>query len=105
MPRAPRNRVVNEFAGREDQIPNPPPPPAVIGTTVLLPLTFPTPYTMPKFSSPIPGPETTGDFEEMGWPAGGEAAKAIDSVKPAGEIVVEMMTDAQRLIEEGLAVV
>ena len=37
-----RNRVVNEFAGREDQIPNPPPPPAVIGTTVLLPLTFPT---------------------------------------------------------------
>jgi NAD(P)H-dependent flavin oxidoreductase YrpB (nitropropane dioxygenase family) len=58
-----RNRVVNEFAGREDTIPDPPPPPAVIGKTLLFPLTFRQPYEMPKFSAIVPTSETVGDFE------------------------------------------
>ena len=96
-----RNRVVNEWAGRESQIPNPPPPPATIGSTVLFPFTLPQPYTMPKFSAIVPTPDTTGDFEEMGLPAGGESVKFIKRVQPAGEIVREMMAEAELLIREG----
>ena len=95
-----RNRVVNEWAGREAQIPNPPPPPATIGNTVLFPFSFPQPYTMPKFSAIVPTPDTAGDFEEMGLPAGGESAKVIKRVQPAGEIVREMMAEAELLIRE-----
>jgi hypothetical protein len=42
-----RNRVVAEWAGREGQIPSPPPPPATIGTTLL----FDQQYVMPRFSA------------------------------------------------------
>lgn len=97
-----RNRVVNEFAGREDQIPNPPPPPAVIGKTVLFPLTFKQPYEMPKFSAIVPTPETVGDFEEMGMPAG-DGVKVIKDIRPAAQIVATMMGDARRLLEQELA--
>jgi len=96
-----RNRVVNEWAGREDQIPNPPPPPATIGNTVLFPLTLPQPYTMPKFSAIVPTPDTAGDFEEMGLPAGADSVKVIKRIQPAGEIVREMMAEAELLIQEG----
>ena len=51
-----RNRVVDEFAGRENTIPAPPPPPAVIGKTLLFPRTFRQPYEMPKFSAIVPTP-------------------------------------------------
>ena len=95
-----RNRVVNEWAGCEDQIPNPPPPPATIGNTVLFPFTFPQPYTMPKFSAIVPTPDTAGDFEEMGLPAGGDSAKLIKRIQPAGEIVREMMAEAELLIQQ-----
>jgi enoyl-[acyl-carrier protein] reductase II len=95
-----RNRVVNEWAGREAQIPNPPPPPATIGSTVLFPLTFPQPYTMPKFSAIVPTPDTVGDFEEMGLPAGADSVKLIKRIQPAGEIVLDMMAEAERLIQE-----
>jgi NAD(P)H-dependent flavin oxidoreductase YrpB (nitropropane dioxygenase family) len=94
-----RNRIVNEFAGREDQIPDPPPPPAVIGNTILFPFTFKQPVPMPKFSAVVPTPDTTGDFEEMGLPAGGESASLVRDIKPASEIVAEMMGDAQRIID------
>ena len=54
-----RNRVVKEWAGRDDQIPNPPPPPAVIGHTTLMPNSVPggIPYNMPKFSAMMPTPD------------------------------------------------
>jgi enoyl-[acyl-carrier protein] reductase II len=98
-----RNRVVNEWAGREDEIPTPPPPPAVIGQTILFPLTFRVPYVMPKFSAIPPTPDTTGDFEEMGMPAGVESVKRIHDVKPAAQIVVEMMQEARALLDRQLA--
>jgi NAD(P)H-dependent flavin oxidoreductase YrpB (nitropropane dioxygenase family) len=90
-----RNRVVAEWAGREAQIPNPPPPPAQIGTTSLFGQTYP----MPKFSAIVPTPDTSGDFEEMDMPAG-EGVGLIDEVKPAGAIVAEMMSEAARLLRE-----
>jgi NAD(P)H-dependent flavin oxidoreductase YrpB (nitropropane dioxygenase family) len=91
-----RNRIVKEFAGREAEIPSPPPP-EVIGTTVLFPLTLRQPFTMPKFSAIVPTPETQGDFEEMGMPAGADSVKVIKRIQPAAEIVAEMMAEAQEL--------
>jgi NAD(P)H-dependent flavin oxidoreductase YrpB (nitropropane dioxygenase family) len=123
-----RNRVVNEFAGLEraprptsrssapqggmskvaephllmDTIPDPPPPPAVIGKTLLFPLTFRQPYEMPKFSAIVPTPETVGDFEEMGLPAG-DGVKLIKSIQPAAQIIATMMNDARLLLEQALS--
>jgi NAD(P)H-dependent flavin oxidoreductase YrpB (nitropropane dioxygenase family) len=97
-----RNRVVDEFAGHEDSIPDPPPPPAVIGKTLLFPLTFRQPYEMPKFSAIVPTPDTVGDFEEMGMPAG-DGAALIKTIMPAAQIVATMMHDARRLFENELA--
>jgi NAD(P)H-dependent flavin oxidoreductase YrpB (nitropropane dioxygenase family) len=97
-----RNRVVSEFAGREDQIPSPPPPPAVIGKTILFPLTFKQPYEMPKFSVIIPTPDTVGDLEEMGL-AAGDGVTVIKDIKPAAQIVHSMITDTRRLLENELA--
>jgi NAD(P)H-dependent flavin oxidoreductase YrpB (nitropropane dioxygenase family) len=95
-----RNRVVNEWAGSESEIPNPPPPPAIIGHTKLMPNTVPggVPYDLPKFSAMLPTPDTTGDFEEMCM-AAGECAKQIKEVKPATQIVHDMMAEALFIIE------
>jgi enoyl-[acyl-carrier protein] reductase II len=96
-----RNRVVNEWAGRETEIPNPPTTPAVIGQTRLMPNSIPggTPYDMPKFSAMLPTPETTGDFEEMCM-AAGESVRAIKAIKPAAEIIAEMMVEARSIIDD-----
>jgi NAD(P)H-dependent flavin oxidoreductase YrpB (nitropropane dioxygenase family) len=95
-----RNRVVKEFAGREAEIPSPPPPPEVIGTTLLFPLTLRQPFTMTKFSAIVPTPETQGDFEEMGLPAGADSVKVIKRIQSAAEIVAEMMAEAQELCRD-----
>jgi NAD(P)H-dependent flavin oxidoreductase YrpB (nitropropane dioxygenase family) len=96
-----RNRVVDEWAGRESEVPTPPPPPAVIGQTILFPKTFRVPYPMPKFSAIPPNRETIGDFEEMALLAGGESITRIRSVRPAAEIVEEMMSGARALAAHG----
>jgi NAD(P)H-dependent flavin oxidoreductase YrpB (nitropropane dioxygenase family) len=95
-----RNRVVDEFAGRESSIPTPPPPPETIGTTLLFPRTFRQPYTMPKFSAIVPTPDTAGDFEEMGMPAGAGVA-AIRDIQPVARIVASMMFDARECQRRG----
>ncbi len=90
--RVPRNRVVCEWAGREKAIPNPPPLPAVIGHTKLTPYSAPegVDYPMPTFAAILTTPDTTGDFEEMCLPAG-EGVTMITRIRPAAEIVEEMM--------------
>jgi NAD(P)H-dependent flavin oxidoreductase YrpB (nitropropane dioxygenase family) len=90
-----RNRVVNEWAGREDQIPTPPPPPLIIGTTLFAGA----PYAMPKFSAVLPTRDTSGDFEEMWFTAGGVSAQQVKDVKSAAEIVAEMGSEARSIIE------
>jgi enoyl-[acyl-carrier protein] reductase II len=99
-----RNRVVKEWAGREDQIPNPPPRPAVIGHTTLMPNSVPggIPYDMPKFSAMMPTPDASGDFEEMCMPAG-EGVRVIKRLQPAAQIVVDMMEGARAALEEQFA--
>ena len=86
-----RDRVVNQWLGREDQIPNPPPPPAVIGTTLFAGA----PYSMPKFSVILPTRDTSGDFEEMCWPAGGQSAVRIHAILPAAVILKVMALEAR----------
>lgn len=95
-----RNRVVREWAGREDRIPTPPPPPERIGATKLFPGVAggDAPYPMPKFCSFIPTPGTEGDLEEMCMPASGASMGRIEGVQPAGQIVVEMMERAHRVL-------
>jgi NAD(P)H-dependent flavin oxidoreductase YrpB (nitropropane dioxygenase family) len=92
-----RNRVVNAFAGHEGEIPDPPPPPAIIGQTLLFPLTLQLPYDLPKFSAIVPSPETVGDFEEMGLPAE-ESVHAIKSIKPVAQIIADLMVEARLIV-------
>jgi NAD(P)H-dependent flavin oxidoreductase YrpB (nitropropane dioxygenase family) len=94
------NRVLAEWKGREDAIPTPPPPPAVVGTARLRPWSVPggVPYAMPKFSVIIPTRDSTGDFDEMCLLAGAESSPLVKSVKPASEIVAEMAAEAAAIL-------
>ena len=76
------NRVVNEWAGRESEVPLIPPSPLVIGRTRFAGI----PYPMPKFSAILPTPDTRGDVGEMAM-ATGQAAGRVDEDPPATEIV------------------
>jgi enoyl-[acyl-carrier protein] reductase II len=89
-----RDGVVNTWAGRENEIPSPPPPPAIIGNTLFAG----GPYAMPKFSVILPTLDTTGDFEEMCWTAGGASAARISSILPAAQILSDMATQAAPLV-------
>src|SRR5215468_5199982 len=92
-----RNRVVNEWTGRDTKTPPQPDPPEFIGTT----RHGDQEYRMPKFAAILPTPETTGDFEEMCL-AAGESAGLVHEIKPAAQIVTEMMNEAERVIADRL---
>jgi NAD(P)H-dependent flavin oxidoreductase YrpB (nitropropane dioxygenase family) len=94
-----RNPAVDANIARQDEICGLPPTGAPIGTTVLFPGTsFETPgVPMPPFSALPPTPETTGDFDAMGMPAG-EGAHQIRDVKPAARIVADMMEEARSIL-------
>jgi NAD(P)H-dependent flavin oxidoreductase YrpB (nitropropane dioxygenase family) len=92
-----RNRVVREWAGRDDKIPPPSEPQASIGRTVL----FSQEYPMPKFSAVLPTPPTTDDFEEMCL-AAGEGIGLVKDIKPAGDIVRAIMDEAKHIVEARL---
>ena len=80
-----RNRVVDEWAGREEEISFPPPRPLLIGRTKFAGL----PYPLPKFSAMLPTPDTRGNLEEMAL-AAGPAAAHVNEVLPAATIVREL---------------
>jgi NAD(P)H-dependent flavin oxidoreductase YrpB (nitropropane dioxygenase family) len=92
-----RNRVVQEWEGRDAHTPPQPDPPQFIGTTHLG--TYE--YRMPKFAAILPTPQTSGDFEEMCL-AAGESAGLVHEIKPAGQIVREIMEEAERVIADRL---
>jgi enoyl-[acyl-carrier protein] reductase II len=54
---------------------------------------------MQKFSAAVPTPDTSGDFEEMCMPAGSESSALVSDIKPAAEIVVGMMSEAQAILD------
>lgn len=93
-----RTDLVDKVAGREDQIPPPQPDDLPIGQTVLFPFTLRVPYTMPAFSATVPTPDTTGDFDAMGFPAGEDSVQKIRSIKPAAAIVADMMAEARQIL-------
>ena len=93
-----RTDLVDKVAGREDEIPPPQPGDPPIGQTVLFPFTLRVPYTMPAFSAVVPTPDTTGDFDAMGFPAGEDSVQRIKSIKPAATIVADMMAEAREIL-------
>ncbi len=95
-----RNRVVEEWAGQDTRTPPAPDPPQIIGRTLIGGQEYP----MPKFTAVLPTPDTTGDFEEMCL-AAGESAGLVREIKPAGEIVHEIMSEAERIIVERLSTI
>jgi nitronate monooxygenase len=92
--------TVREWAGREHEIPDPPPAPRAIGHTILFPHSARVPYEMPKFSAVPPTPDTTGDWEEMAFPAG-QGIGLIHDIQPAARIVSAMMSQAHGLLSTG----
>jgi len=98
-----RTDLVQSVAGHEDQVPPPQPSDPPIGQTVLFPFTLRVPYTMPPFSAVVPTPDTTGRFDLMGFPAGEDSVRKIKDIKPAADIMVEMMTEAAEILREELA--
>jgi enoyl-[acyl-carrier protein] reductase II len=97
-----RTDLVAQVSGREDQIPAPQPGDSPIGETVLFPFTLRVPYTMPPFSAVVPTPDTTGQFDLMGLPAGEDSVRKIKDVKPAAEIIEELMAEAREILEADL---
>jgi NAD(P)H-dependent flavin oxidoreductase YrpB (nitropropane dioxygenase family) len=99
-----RNAATDAFPGQEDQVCANLPPGSPIGFTTLFPGTeFETPgVPMPPFSALPPTPDTVGDFDAMGMPAG-ESVHHIRDIKPAAVIVAEMMEEASSIIQAKLA--
>jgi len=90
-----RNRVVEEWRGRDERTPPQPEPPQFIGSTPLGGVE----YRMPKFSCMLPTPETTGDLEEMCL-AAGESAALTHAVTPAADVVQTLVGDAESLLRD-----
>jgi len=93
-----RTELVRQVAGHEDEIGPPQPVEAPIGETILFPFTLRVPYAMPPFSAIVPTPDTTGTFDLMGFPAGEESVRKLKDIRPAAEIIEEMMGDARELL-------
>lgn len=90
-----RNRVVAEYDGRLDEVPMKRDHLPEIGRTVFLGEEL----VMRKFNVVLPTPATTGDFEEMPWLMG-QGISLVHDIKPASEIVAEMMAEAAAIIQK-----
>lgn len=84
-----KNRIVREFTGREDEVPTDTSNEPIIGKTVF----FGQEFILRRFTS-FPIIRTTeGDFEEMPM-LSGQGVGFIRDIKPAKDIVIEMMKEA-----------
>lgn len=88
-----RNRVVAEYEGRLDEVPTDREGLEEIGRTVWLGEEI----VVRRFHAFVPLPETSGDFEEMAWLAG-QGVGLIHGIRPAGEIVEDMMGEAEAVL-------
>jgi NAD(P)H-dependent flavin oxidoreductase YrpB (nitropropane dioxygenase family) len=87
------NRVVREYVGREDEVPTDTSNEPVIGTTAFMGQVV----TLRRFTNWLPVPTTTGDLEEMPLLAG-QGVGQVRDVRPAGDIVREMVDDAAAIL-------
>lgn len=92
-----RNRVVQEYTDRLEEVPMERSGEPIIGKTIFLGGE----HIKRKFDVLLPVPETTGDFEEMPFLMG-QGVGIISSVEPAAEVVASMMDDAERLLPASL---
>jgi hypothetical protein len=57
---------------------------------------------MLPFSAVVPTPDTQGQFDLMGFPAGEDSVRKNKDVKPAAEIIEEMMVEAEEILRAEL---
>jgi NAD(P)H-dependent flavin oxidoreductase YrpB (nitropropane dioxygenase family) len=88
-----RNRVVEEWADRIAEVPADRSGLAEIGRTRFLGQE----KVARRFESFVPVPGTSGDFEEMPWLAG-QGVGQVHDVRPAAQIVEEMMGKAAAVV-------
>jgi NAD(P)H-dependent flavin oxidoreductase YrpB (nitropropane dioxygenase family) len=88
-----RTRLVAEYGDRLDEVPADRSGLDEIGRTLF----FGEEIVARKFESFVPVPETTGDFDEMAWLAG-QGVGLVHEVRPAGQIVEEMMDEAGSIL-------
>jgi NAD(P)H-dependent flavin oxidoreductase YrpB (nitropropane dioxygenase family) len=88
-----RNRVVAEYNHRLAEVPPERSGLEVVGKTVLYGQTM----EMRKFNVILPTPETEADWEEMPWLMG-QGAGLVKDIKPAGEVVQRMISEAQAIL-------
>lgn len=88
-----KNRVVDDFSDRLDEVPMERADLEVIGQTTFLGQ----PETMRKFNVILPTPETEADWEEMPFLAG-QGVGLVKEIMPVGDIVTQMMTEAADII-------
>lgn len=88
-----RNRVVDEYSDRLKDVPTQRDHLEQIGTTTFMGQ----PMIMRKFNVILPTPETQGDWEEMPWLAG-QSVGLVKYEMPAGQVVEEMMSEAQVIL-------
>ncbi|GFE64937.1 NAD(P)H-dependent flavin oxidoreductase [Litoreibacter roseus] len=86
-------RVTEEFEGRLADVPTAREEEPIIGETVFLGQ----PHTKRRFDVILPTPETSGDFEEMAWLAG-QGVGQVKEIKPAAQIVDDMMIGAEYIL-------
>jgi NAD(P)H-dependent flavin oxidoreductase YrpB (nitropropane dioxygenase family) len=91
--RVQRNRVVEEWNARLDEVPTTRDSLEQVGTMV-----FQGAQTvLRKFNVLPPVPDTDADWEEMPWLMG-QGVGGVQDIRPAGEIVREMMDQAERVL-------
>ncbi|MDQ4038009.1 MAG: nitronate monooxygenase [Actinomycetota bacterium] len=88
-----RNRVVAEWTENLAEVPTDRSAQPEIGRTQFLGQE----HVKLKFDVMLPVPVTTGDFEEMPWLMG-QGVGLVQEIKPAAEIVSEMMHDAAAIL-------
>jgi nitronate monooxygenase len=93
--RALRTRFVEEWLGRESRGSEERSDEPVVGAMPFAGMTIP----VPRFASLPPGDETTGEVESMALYAG-QSVGLVHEVKPAAEVVRELVEGARRIIAE-----
>jgi NAD(P)H-dependent flavin oxidoreductase YrpB (nitropropane dioxygenase family) len=88
-----RNRVIEEFSGREAEVPTDVSSQPVVGKMTLGGEEVP----LRRFNSFPVIPEMSGDFDELAMPAG-EGVGLVRSIEPAAAVMERMMAEAESII-------
>ena len=90
--------LAREYAGREDLAPRDLGSQPVVAKMNLAGQEIP----LQRFSSFLPTPTTTGEVDELAFPAG-QAVGFVQDIRPAREIIIEMVDEARAVLNALLA--